>query len=133
MIGIGWLEGSSIDEENTKNMWPCTVERHFGEHLALLVLLIVGVSVQLGCESPETILLIEKPTEVHSIDQAPASSESSGASVQPGKVIAVLKVGEKTKAIGVYHGQDYDGFKVKLADGTEGLIIAGDTFKIVTH
>ncbi|MDF0651580.1 MAG: hypothetical protein P0121_08960 [Nitrospira sp.] len=114
-------------------MWVRTVERHFGEHLALLVLLIVSVSVQLGCENREMLLLIEKPTEVHSIDQTPASSESSGATVQPGKVIAVLKAGEKTKAVGVYHGQDYDGFKVKLADGTEGIIMAGDTFKVVSR
>lgn len=43
-----------------------------------------------------------------------------------------LNAGETARAVGVYHDQDYDGFKVKLADGTEGLIIAGDTFKVVS-
>jgi hypothetical protein len=33
----------------------------------------------------------------------------------------------------VYHGQDSDGFKVQLADGTEGLIMASDTFKVVSR
>ena len=111
-------------------MWPCTIR--FGKHLALLALLILSVSVQLGCENPETILLIETPTEVHSIDQIP-SSDSQSASFQPGKVITILKADEKINAVGVYHGQDHDGFKVKLADGTEGIILAGDTFKIVSR
>jgi hypothetical protein len=60
------------------------------------------------------------------------SPESSSASLLPGQVTATLKAGETAKAVGVYHGQDYDGFKVKLADGTEGLIIAADTFKVVS-
>lgn len=77
--------------------------------------------------------MIEKPTEVHSIDQTASSAESTNANVQPGHIIATLKAGETAKAIGVYHGKDYDGFQVKLANGTEGLIIAGDTFKVVSR
>ncbi len=131
MTGIGWWEGSFIERSTRENMWPRRFERRFREYLALPALLIVSVSAQLGCENRETILLIEKPTEVHSIIQTTSSESPTG--FEPGHVIATLKAGEKTEAIGVYHGQDYDGFKVKLADGTEGLIIAGDTFKIVTR
>ncbi len=43
-----------------------------------------------------------------------------------------LKTGETEKVAGVYHGQNSDGFQVKLVDGTEGLIIAEDTFKLVS-
>lgn len=34
---------------------------------------------------------------------------------------------------GVYHGQNHDGFKVMLGDGTEGLIMAGDTFTVLSR
>lgn len=114
-------------------MWINIIVRRFRDHLTVVVLFALSAAIPVGCDNRETLLLIEKPTEVHSIDQSPASAESSGATVRPGKVIVVLKVGEKTKAVGVYHGQDYDGFKVKLADGTEGIIMAGDTFKVVTR
>jgi hypothetical protein len=53
--------------------------------------------------------------------------------VQPGKVTTILKAGETAKAIGVYHGQDYDGFKTTFADGMEGLTLAGDTFTVVSR
>ncbi len=88
--------------------------------------------ISVGCDNRETTLVIEKPTEVHSITHAP-SSQDSNANVQLGKVIATLKAGETVHAIGVYHGQGVDGFQVKLADGPEGLILAGDTFKVVSR
>jgi hypothetical protein len=50
-----------------------------------------------------------------------------------GKFIAILKASETARTIGVYHGKDFDAFQVRLADGTEGLIIAGDTFKVVSR
>ena len=96
-----------------------------------VTLLALSVAITVGCDNRETILMIEKPTEVHSI--IPTSSSESPTGFQYGHVIATLKAGEKTKAIGVYHGQDYDGFKVKLADGTEGIIIAGDSFRVVSR
>jgi len=114
-------------------MWPKTVTRRLRHHLTVVALVTLGVASLAACGDRETILVIEKPTEIHSITQAPASPESPSASIQPGQVIATLKAGETAKAVGVYHGQDYDGFKVKLADGTEGLIIAGDTFKVVSR
>jgi hypothetical protein len=85
-----------------------------------------------GCNNSETVLVIEDLTEVRDITQT-SPSHDSGTNVQPGKVIATLKAGETAQAVGVYHGQGHDGFKVKLADGTEGLIIAGDTFKVVSR
>lgn len=111
------------------NMWHCTIR--VGNHLDLPAFLILSVAIQLGCENPETTLLIEKPTEVYSIDQM--TSDPQSASFQAGKVITILKADEKIKAVGVYHGQDHDGFKVKLADGSEGLIIVGDTFRVVSR
>lgn len=99
--------------------------------VGVLVMLVVAV-VQVGCGERENILVIEKPTEVHAITQT-STSPDSGTSVQPGQVIATLKAGDTARAVGVYHGQDVDGFKVKLADGTEGLIFAGDTFKVVSR
>ncbi|MBX3324841.1 MAG: hypothetical protein U0223_17310 [Nitrospira sp.] len=85
-----------------------------------------------GCGDRENILVIEQPTAVHAITQASFAPDPS-VNVQPGKVIATLKSGEMAKAIGVYHGQDHDGFKVKLHDGTEGIIIAGDTFTVTSR
>ncbi len=102
-------------------------------HLTMLAFLVVCVSILVGCQNRETILMIEKPTEVYSIDQTPAVPASSSPMFQPGKVIVTLKVGETVTAIGSYHGQDYDGFKVKLADGTEGIILAGETFKVLSR
>ena len=89
-------------------------------------------AVSVGCGEKENILVIEKPTEVHAITQAATASDPS-TNIHPGKVIATLKSGETAKAIGVYHGQDRDGFKVKLADGIEGIIIAGDTFRVTSR
>ena len=102
-------------------------------HLIVLPFLVVYAVIAIGCDNRETILVIEKPTEVRSIEPSPASPASSNANLEPGKVIATLKAGETARATGVYHGQDHDGFKVKLADGTEGLIIAGDTFKVMSR
>lgn len=94
----------------------------------------VGLSAltPLGCNNPETILVIEKPTEVHSIIQT-SSAGDPNTNVQPGNVIATLQAGDTARAVGVYHGEGRDGFKVKLANGTEGLIFAGDTFKVTSR
>ncbi|MBL8074072.1 MAG: hypothetical protein JNL29_06865 [Nitrospira sp.] len=98
----------------------------------VIAFLILYAAVSVGCGEKENILVIEQPTEVHAITQASTAPDPS-MNVQPGKVIATLKAGETAKAIGVYHGQDHDGFKVKLADGTEGIIIAGDTFTVTSR
>ncbi len=108
------------------------VVRWLGNHFMVGVLVILSAAVQVGCGERENILVIEKPTEVRDIIQA-SSSPDSGTSVQPGSVIMTLKAGDTARAVGVYHGQDHDGFKVKLADGTEGLILAGDTYKVVSR
>lgn len=110
-----------------------TIEIRFHKRLAITALLILSAAISVGCDNRKTILVIEQPTEVHSIAQSPSSPASASTSLEPGKVIATLKAGETVKATGVYHGQDYDGFKVKLADGAEALIIAGDTFKVVSR
>lgn len=92
----------------------------------MVLFLVMIVASLAGCDNRETVLVIEKPTEVHSIIDTSASESPMG--FQSGHVIATLKAGEKTKAIGVHHGQDYDGFKVKPANSTEGIVrIAGDT------
>ncbi|MBH0178009.1 MAG: hypothetical protein HP491_09125 [Nitrospira sp.] len=114
-------------------MWLNAVVRRLRNHFAVVALAVCSAVIPIGCDNRETILLIEKPTEVLSIEQAPSSSESANTSVQPGKVIATLKAGETARAIGVYHGTDHDAFHVKLADGTEGLILAGDTFKVTSR
>lgn len=106
-----------------KQLGECVIVR-----AGLLCLAVASV----GCGERENILVIEQPTEVHAITQTATASEPS-MNVQPGKVIATLKAGETAKAIGVYHGQDRDGFKVKLADGTEGIIIVGDTFRVTSR
>jgi hypothetical protein len=101
-------------------------------HRIVLPFLVVYAVISVGCGDRETVLVIEQPTEVHAITQA-SSSQDPSLNVQPGKVIATLNAGETARATGVYHGQDHDGFKVKLTDGTEGLIIAGDTFKVMSR
>ena len=113
-------------------MWLRTVMGKLCAHLRGFVILAVCSVMFTGCGEKENILVIEKPTEVHAITQAAAASDPS-MNIQPGKVIATLKSGETAKAIGVYHGQDHDGFKVKLADGTEGIIIASDTFTVTSR
>jgi hypothetical protein len=114
-------------------MWLNPVSRRSHDRFLAVVLLAVSAVIPAGCDNRETLLVIEKPTEVHSIDQTQSSPDSESASFQPGPVIAILKVGETARAIGVYHGKDHDAFQVKLADGTEGLILAGDTFKVVSR
>jgi hypothetical protein len=120
---------SSRDKVKVHMHWN-TITNRFLDLLAVLVLSILSGVLFAGCGDRETILVIEKPTEVRSIKLPPSSPESSSASLEPGHVIVTLKAGETAKAIGVYHGLDHDGFKVKLVDGNEGLITAGDTFKI---
>jgi hypothetical protein len=113
-------------------MWLKIIARRFRDHLTVISLLALSLSIPVGCDNRETILLIEKPTEVHGITHA-SSTQDTNTNVELGKVIATLKAGETIHAIGVYHGQGIDGFHVKLADGTEGLILAGDTFKVVSR
>ena len=99
--------------------------------LAGLVVLTAVISV--GCGERENWLEAERPTEVRLIEQSSPSPGSASTGVEPGKVVAILRPGETARVVAVYHGQDSDGFKVQLADGTEGLILAGDTFKVVSR
>ena len=115
-----------------ESSWPRATRRRIRKCLAVPALLILSATILVGCDNRETVLVIEKPTEVHGITHA-SSSQDSTANVQLGKVIATLKTGETIHAVGVYHGQGVDGFQIKLADGTEGLILAGDTFKVVSR
>ena len=101
--------------------------------LVVPALLILSGVISVGCDNRETVLVIEKPTEVRSIEQSSSSPGSASTGLEPGRVVATLKTGETIHAIGVYHGQGVDGFQVKLADGTEGLILADDTFKVVSR
>jgi hypothetical protein len=116
-----------------EGMWLNAVARRLRNRFTVIAVVVCSAVIPVGCDNRETILSIEKPTEVLSIEQAPASSEAANTSVQPGKVIAILKPGETARAIGVYHGTDHDAFHVKLPDGTEGLIFAGDTFKVTSR
>ena len=113
-------------------MWMNAARRQLRDHLMAASLLMFGAAIFVGCDNRETILVIEKPTEVHGITHAP-SSQDPNANVQLGKVITTLKTGETIHAVGVYHGQGVDGFQIKLVDGAEGLILAGDTFKVVSR
>ena len=86
-----------------------------------------------GCGERENILESVELTEVRSIEQSSASPGSASTGVEPGKLLMTVKAGETARVVAVYHGQDSDGFKVELANGTEGLILAGDTFKVVSR
>ena len=86
-----------------------------------------------GCGERENFLEIEMPTDLRSIEQVSSLAGSASTGAEPGKVIATLKAGETAHVVAVYHGENFDGFKVKLADDTEGLILAGDTFKVVSR
>ncbi len=99
--------------------------------LATGVMLIAVLSA--GCSERENWLEAERLTEVRLIEQLSPSPGAASTGVEPGKVVATLKPGEMARVVAVYHGQDSDGFKVQLADGTEGLILAGDTFKVVSR
>jgi len=116
-----------------KAMGMNILDNRFRKGLIVQVLLILSAVISVGCDNRETILVIEKPTEVRSIEQSSSSPGSASTGLEPGKVVATLKTGETIHAIGVYHGQGVDGFQVKLADGTEGLILAGDSFKVVSR
>jgi hypothetical protein len=100
-------------------------------NLATGVLFIAVLSA--GCGERENWLEAERPTEVRLIEQSSPSPGSASTGVEPGKVVATLRPGETARVVAVYHGQDSDGFKVQLADGTEGLIMASDTFKVVSR
>ena len=108
------------------------VVKRFCDHFTVAALVVFDAFILVGCGDRETILMIEKPTEIHSITQTPASPESPSGSRLPGQVIVTLIGGETAKDVGVYHGEDYDGFMVKRANGTEGLFIASDPFKVVS-
>ncbi len=107
------------------------IAKRIRSSFALIAFVGLSVSTLAGCNEPETVLVIEKPTEVHGIVRT--SSQDPTTNVQPGNVIATLQAGETARAVGVYHGENHDGFQVKLADGTEGLIFAGDTFKVTSR
>jgi hypothetical protein len=101
-------------------------------HLTVMLFLGFCFASSTGCGERDTVLVIERPTEVYSIIQT-SSAEDPNTNVQPGNVIATLKAGETARAVGVYHGQDHDGFKVKLANGAEGLIFASDSFRVTSR
>lgn len=107
------------------------LDHRFRKGFVVSVFLVLSAALPMGCDNRETILVIEKPTKVQRITHA--SSHDPSTNVQPGDVMATLQAGETIRAIGVYHGQGVDGFQVKLADGTEGLILAGETFKVVSR
>jgi len=113
-------------------MWVQAVMRKPDSHRTVFLFLAFWSAMATGCGDRESILVIERPTEVHAITQA-ASAPDPNMNIEPGKVIGMLKSGETANVIAVYHGQAHDGFKVKLADGTEGLIMAGDTFKVTSR
>ncbi len=113
-------------------MWKQDTVREWQGRVAKTGLLVLSMVLAGGCGDRESILVIEKPTEVHAITQA-ASASDPNMNIEPGKVIATLKAGEAANVVAVYHGQAHDGFKVKLVDGTEGLIMAGDTFKVTSR
>ncbi len=98
----------------------------------VIAFLVLYAAASVGCSDQDSILVIEKPTEVYAITQAVSASDPN-TNIQPGNVIARLKAGETANVVAVYHGQTHDGFKVTLADGTEGLIMAGDTFKVTSR
>ncbi len=110
-------------------MWLRTVVGKAYSHLPMLALLSLCPALSTGCSERENVLVIEKPTEVRAITQA-ASAPDLNTNIQPGHVIATLNAGETANVVAVYHGQTHDGFKVTLADGTEGLIMAGDTYQV---
>jgi hypothetical protein len=113
-------------------MWLKIITRRVRSRFAMMAFIGLSVSTPLGCTNPETVLVIEKPTEVYSIIQT-SSAGDPNTNVQPGNVIATLQAGDTAQAVGVYHGQDHDGFKVKLANGTEGLIFASDSFRVTSR
>lgn len=112
-------------------MW-LKIIKQIRSRFAIIGLVGLGVATLLGCSNPETVLVIEKPTEVYGIIQT-SSAEDPNMTVQPGNVIATLQAGDTARAVGVYHGQDHDGFKVTLANGGEGLIFAGDSFRVTSR
>ena len=109
-----------------------TAMRNYGSDCAVFLFLAFWSAIVMGCSEKENVLVIEKPTEVYAITQAVSAPDPS-TNIEPGNVIATLKAGETANVVAVYHGQTHDGFKVKLADGTEGLIMAGDTFKVTSR
>lgn len=113
-------------------MWVKAAMSKTGSDYAVFLFLVVWTAIITGCGERENVLVIEKPTEVHAITQA-ASAPDPNVNIEPGKVIATLKAGETASLVAVYHGQAHDGFKVKLVDGTEGLILAADTFKVTSR
>ncbi|MFO0701517.1 MAG: hypothetical protein U0236_20025 [Nitrospira sp.] len=113
-------------------MWSQDTVRAWHDRVVGACLLVLGLVLLDGCGERENVLVIEKPTEVHAITQA-VSTPDPNTNIEPGKVILMLKAGEMANVVAVYHGQAHDGFKVKLADGTEGLIMAGDTFKVTSR
>lgn len=132
MTGIGWLGESFIEGYMREDSW-IILRGRLRDCWTLVGSFIFIAVISAGCGERENFLEIEMPTDLRSIEPASSSTGSTSTGVEPGKVIATLKAGETAHVVAVYHGENFDGFKVKLADGTEGLILAGDTFKVVTR
>ena len=132
MTGTGWSGGSFIEGYMPKDLWSVVTGR-WRACWTLVGSIIFIVVVFSGCGERENFLEIEMPTDLRSIEQMPSSAGSASTGVEPGKVIMTLRAGETAHVVAVYHGENFDGFKVTLADGTEGLIMAGDTFRFVSR
>lgn len=115
-----------------ENVW-LDISRRLRASCTLATGIMVIAVLSVGCGERENWLEAERPTEVRLIEQSLPSPGAASTGVEPGKVVATLKPGETARVVAVYHGQDSDGFKVQLADGTEGLILAGDTYKVVSR
>jgi len=115
-----------------KNVW-LDIRRRLRDSCTLATGVMFIAVLSAGCSERENWLEAERPTEVRLIEQSSPSPGAANTGVEPGKVVATLQPGETARVVAVYHGQDSDGFKVQLADGTEGLIMVSDTFKVVSR
>jgi hypothetical protein len=132
MTGTGWSGGLFIEGYMREDSW-IILRGRLRDCWTLVGSFIFIAVISAGCGERENFLEIEMPTDLRSIEQVSSSAESASTGIEPGKVIATLKAGETAHVVAVYHGENFDGFKVKLADDTEGLILAGDTFKVVSR
>jgi len=95
----------------------------FNTFVASPVIFLFMMGFLFGCTNE--MVVVQAPVEVF---EKPFPKQYAGTTNQ---VIETLQKGQEVRVLGSEYGKDFLAYKVRLADGRVGYLIAGDEFKII--